>query len=170
VACMTETITSWVENHARRIPEACAFSFISSEGVSRSWSWLQLNNASERVASLLSRKKVKERDHVGIVGKNSPAFYVALLALLKLGAVAVPISPLMNGASLLLLLSNADCAVCVADQDVVAEGLCVVRTSEVARAMDDALVEQQQRRHNVTPSDCCHIMYSSGTTGTPKVV
>ncbi len=169
-----ETISDFSYQHALRFPSSKAFSFVKSDGSIRTWTWSQLELATKRVTSLLTTNGVSLHSHVGISAKNSAAFYVVLLALIRLNAVGVPISSMLNSKTMFALVSNADCVLLIADDDVSGIELFGGKTlnmSAVNRCMDDeSFLENADQLVPAAaqPSDLCHIMFSSGTTGTPK--
>jgi long-chain acyl-CoA synthetase len=135
-----------------------------------------LDHATRRVAGLLRAKGVGAGDRVGIMLPNVPYFPIALYGILRLGAVAVPMNPLLkerevafhlddSGAKVLFAWhgfaeaaergSDAAGAECVLVEPGKIEPLIVAAEpiDEVAERADD---------------DTAVIVYTSGTTGTPK--
>src|SRR3954469_7095258 len=135
-----------------------------------------LDAATQRVAGLLRAKGVGPGDRVGIMLPNVPYFPIALYGILRLGAVAVPMNPLLkerevgfhlgdSGARLLFAWhgfaeaaeagSASSGAECVLVEPGKIEPLIVAAEpiEEVAGRAD---------------SDTAVIVYTSGTTGTPK--
>src|SRR3954451_4228123 len=55
-----------------------------------------LDAASQRVAGLLRTSGVRPGDRIGIMLPNVPYFPIALYGILRLGAVAVPMNPLLK--------------------------------------------------------------------------
>jgi long-chain acyl-CoA synthetase len=55
-----------------------------------------LDAATQRVAGLLRAKGIGPGDRVGIMLPNVPYFPIALYGILRLGAVAVPMNPLLK--------------------------------------------------------------------------
>ena len=56
------------------------------------WSWNQLADVVGRIASGLRAEGVERGDRIGMLIGNRPEFVFALLAIQRLGAIAVPIS------------------------------------------------------------------------------
>ncbi len=112
--------------------------------------WDARSNAAAR--GLLARG-VQRGDRVGLVFGNDrwAEFAVAYLAVLKAGAVAVPLGSRFSGPELDRILDHAGVAAVVRDE------------AEEVAGDGDAQVD-------VGPDDLAEILYTSGTTGLPKGV
>lgn len=113
-------------------------------------------------------------EHVALVMHNSRAMYVALLALMKIGCVGVPLSPLLNAHSIEVLAKNADCTTVVYDKGVELPKAGTFKRAIDAAALEHELDHSQGGHHEpvlpraVEGRDLAHVMFSSGTTGLPK--
>jgi O-succinylbenzoic acid--CoA ligase len=58
----------------------------------RTYSFVELDNESARIASALASAGIVQGDFVAIVAPNSPSIFLMLTALLRLGAVAAPVN------------------------------------------------------------------------------
>jgi len=72
------------------------------------WSYRHLEDEVERFAAALSHEGVGPGDRVALILPNCPAFPIAFLATLRLGATVVPVSPLWVGDDLERLLHDAE--------------------------------------------------------------
>src|SRR3954469_22078439 len=66
-----------------------------------------LDHATRRVAGLLRAKGFGPGDRVGIMLPNVPYFPIALYGILRLGAVAVPMNPLLKGREVAFHLADS---------------------------------------------------------------
>jgi long-chain acyl-CoA synthetase len=156
---------------ARRDPDHVALKLDEAEV-----SYGMLDGASAHIAGLLAEKGVGEGDRVGIMLPNVPYFAVVYYGILRLGAVVVPMNVLLKGREVGFYLEDPGAKVLFAwhdfgeaaeagAQDSGAEligvkpgefeqlvGAAPARTEVADRAEDDTAV----------------ILYTSGTTGTPK--
>ncbi len=139
-------------------------------------SYAALDDAAARTAALLKEKGIEPGDRVGIMLPNVAAFAVCYFGALRAGAVVVTMNGLLkerevafhladSGAKLLLAWHGfADAARAGAEQ---ADAECVV----VAPGEFEALLERCRPAREVTArrgDDTALILYTSGTTGTPK--
>jgi long-chain acyl-CoA synthetase len=131
------------------------------------------HRAVQRQAAFLLANGLGRGDRVGVIGPNSVAFALAVLAILEAGGVAV-------------LLSRQDPPTRVAAQVDFAQARIVLHDTSCAAltetcATDERLVSFQQldalsREYELPatarprPTDAGLIFYTSGTTGTPKAV
>src|SRR5262249_26079680 len=77
---------------ARRIPERTAA--ITDE---HTMTYAELDAASARLATLLEREGIGAADRVGVMLPNIAAAPIAYYGIWRLGAIAVPMNPLMQG-------------------------------------------------------------------------
>ncbi|MBA2691779.1 MAG: long-chain fatty acid--CoA ligase [Rubrobacter sp.] len=84
-----------LEVSARRYPEKAAIVYYGSE-----LSYRGLFEQSGRMAGFLSELGVSKGDRVVLYMQNSPQFAVAFYAVLRLGAVVVPINPMLTASDL----------------------------------------------------------------------
>ncbi|WP_191499881.1 AMP-binding protein, partial [Mycobacterium simulans] len=148
----------------RRSPDAVALVF---EG--QSYSYREVDEASNRLAHLLIGHGVGAGDVVGLLVQRSAEAIIAILAVLKTGAAYLPIDPavpeariafMLTDAAPTVVLSTAALAGRLADYDLlvidVADPALDTYPSTVLPAPD--------------PDNIAHIIYTSGTTGVPKGV
>ena len=139
-------------------------------------SYEALDAASARAAGLLKAKGVKAGDRVGLQLPNVPYFPIAFYGILRLGAVVVPMNPLLKGREVAFQLSDsgakhvvawhqfADAATGGAEQ-AGAEAI-LVEPGEFEQLLGDA--EPIEDTADRDKDDEAVIIYTSGTTGTPK--
>ena len=134
----------------------------------------ELAARSGRAAALLAARGVGRGDRVAIQLPNVPAFVDFYFAALRLGAVVVPVNPLLRAAESAYTLEDAEARVLIAwheseaPEGDVAARIETVRIEEPFGGSvldgfegDDAVAE-------VDPADTAVILYTSGTTGRPK--
>jgi long-chain acyl-CoA synthetase len=135
-----------------------------------------VEEATVRVAGMLAAKGVGPGDRVGIMLPNLPYFPFAFFAVLRLGAEVVPMNPLLkdrevayhlgdSGATLLLAWHQFGGAAQPGAEAAGAECLLVER-GPFEQMMGAAEPFRDVRDRD--DSDIAVILYTSGTTGTPK--
>ena len=163
-------ISKLVAHHARYRPAARALSFGGA------WfDWRSVDRRANRLAHALRAAGVAKGDRVVTVLSNCLEMIDVYWACARMGAVAVPLSPLLMAPGLRSLLADAapaaifHSAAIAAVTEAASEGSRAVR---VCTGPDyDAFVAGQpdaELAEEVAPDDLYNIMYTSGTTGLPK--
>jgi long-chain acyl-CoA synthetase len=139
-------------------------------------SYAALDDASARVAALLRERGVEPGDRVGLMLPNVPQFAAAYYGMHRAGAVVLPMNVLLKQREVAFLVSDSEAKVVLAWHEVAEEARrgaagtaadCVVVAPgefEQLLAGVDPLPEVARRE----PGDTAVILYTSGTTGTPK--
>jgi long-chain acyl-CoA synthetase len=136
----------------------------------------RLNDSTARVAALLKDRGVGAGDSVGIMLPNVPQFAVAYYGVLRAGGVVVPMNPLLKGREVNFYLSDPEAKTLFAWHDFESparEGAeqagaeaIVVEPGRFEDLLDD--VEPAFEVAERDTNDTAVILYTSGTTGTPK--
>jgi long-chain acyl-CoA synthetase len=136
----------------------------------------QLDEASARVAGLLGEKGVSRGDRVGIMLPNVPYFAMCYYGVLRAGCVVVPMNVLLKRREVEFYLKDPEAKLLFAWKDFEepaeagaadAGAECVV----VAPGEFEKLLGGFEPAYDVVdcePDDTAVILYTSGTTGTPK--
>jgi acyl-coenzyme A synthetase/AMP-(fatty) acid ligase len=162
----------------------------NAAGTSRSLSYLQLDAMSSRLASSLARLGIRRGDRVFFRLPNIPEFYIAALAVAKLGGVFIPSSTQFRAGEVayrlrdsgavtaitttglvdVIDLAAADAAalkriVVVSYPDANATGGDHIDFDKLVNEGSEAFVPAATRS-----DDMAFVAYTSGTTGDPKGV
>jgi long-chain acyl-CoA synthetase len=136
----------------------------------------ELLEGARRVAALLRSKGVGPGDRVGLVLPNVPAFPTIFHGALLVGAVVVPMNPLLKAREVEFYLDDSGASVVFAWKDMAeeagraaqAQGIeCVAVDPETFADVlaehepDDEVAERED-------DDTVVLLYTSGTTGKPK--
>ncbi|WP_422824182.1 non-ribosomal peptide synthetase [Xenorhabdus thailandensis] len=134
-------------------------------------SYADLNARANRLACQLIEQGVCLGDHVAILLERSIELVVAQLAILKAGAVYVPVDPnvpderknwLINDCAAKLLLTDMQTAI---PAELLVPRLRLTGEIELIQAEDHCNLDLSG-----TSAEPAYIMYTSGSTGTPKGV
>ncbi len=139
-------------------------------------SYAALEGAASRAAGLLRGLGVEPGDRVGMQLPNVPYFPIVYYGALRLGAVVVPMNPLLKGREVAYHLSDSGAKVMVAWHGFAeaaksgggeaGAGCVIVEPGGFDERLAGAeAIEQVVERAD---DDAAVIIYTSGTTGTPK--
>jgi long-chain acyl-CoA synthetase len=139
-------------------------------------SYKQLDGATAHVAGLLRTKGVEPGDRVGIMLPNVPYFPVVYYGVLRAGAVVVPMNVLLKGREVAFYLKDPEAKVLFAWHDFAeaAEQGASETDAEVVLVKPGEFEDIVGSADPVTEvadrsgDDTAVILYTSGTTGTPK--
>ena len=153
----------------------------------RRLSFRDFNARVNRLANALSGLGVKKGDRVATVLPNCLALLETYWAVAKMGAVVVPLSTLLREKAVITLIRDSGADTIIASQDFT-ELLLSVK-NELSYLMDDRFILDgdscvpgfrsldqltsqasacEPPKAEIADSDLYNIIYSSGTTGTPK--
>lgn len=174
-------LTALIQHHARYRPHAPAVTFEDQR-----LDWAAFDARANRLAAALQAAGVGRGDRVATVIGNCLELLDIYWACARLGAVAVPLSPLLMQAGIASLLADAEPKAVFAGPATASAtleacaGLPMIATRVLVDAGNGAptgfvpyagLVSgagAAEVRAAVAPDDAYNIMYTSGTTGLPK--
>ncbi|OQE15219.1 hypothetical protein PENFLA_c033G04040 [Penicillium flavigenum] len=132
--------------------------------------YAELNERANRMANFLSERGVTTGDLVPLLLEKSPFMIIAILALFKLGAAYVPLSPenpvernefIVRDVGARIVLSETEHATFFSFKDI--SVILIDRAKLCAYSKEKPEIE-------ISPSDPAYILYTSGSTGQPKGV
>ncbi|NMF66660.1 Pls/PosA family non-ribosomal peptide synthetase [Brasilonema octagenarum] len=135
-------------------------------------SYAELDARANQLANYLLRRGISSGSRVGILLERSVNTYVTLLAILKCGAVFVPLDPSFPQDRIAFIAENASLNLLVTTSqfvDITAGVCCQVLLLD---AVAGAIAIQPANRIAIADSvdELCYIIYTSGSTGRPKGV
>ncbi len=149
----------------------------------RQWSWREVVAASAHRASWIRSLGDPGPIHVGVLLGNVPEYLFWLGAAALAGGVVVGINPTRRGEALAGDIRRTDCRVIVTDAEgaVLLDGLDLDAPAGLVRVDDPAYAEQLASLGGSEPGampgpavpsaeDLFLLLFTSGTTGTPKAV
>jgi len=129
----------------------------------------QLADDVTRVAGALRRQGVEPGNCVILRLLNRPQFVSTFLALLRIGAVAVPTAPLLRARELNAIVENAEPVMLISEADLWDEVEKLDSTSLRRISVDNLTGGPPYRECAPTAKDApAIVLYTSGSTGVPK--
>ena len=131
--------------------------------------YAEVNRLVAACAAVMRDRGIEPGDKVAILMPSGPACVVTVLALMRLGAVFVPLNSRLTTSELAWQIENADCRMVITQAE----------TSARLRGIDVNVLEFPSTIELVSASDAdsigavdlhadCAIIHTSGTTGRPK--
>ena len=182
-----------LDNTARLTPDREALAIQSPRGMI-TMTYAQLSAMVSQTANGLRAIGIRPGDHVALSCPNTPHFVVAYYAILRAGAVVVPLNVLLKPREIAYHLNDSDAVAMI-----VFEGTAELPMAQMARAACDEVTACRQlivitldphahspvdraitlsqlmhgqspvaETHPSRPDDTAVMLYTSGTTGQPK--
>jgi acyl-CoA synthetase (AMP-forming)/AMP-acid ligase II len=149
--------------------------------------YFELNSSVNRLANVFLCLGIRKGDKIATILPNSLELFEIYWAVAKIGAVVVPLSPLLRGSGLVTLLRDSDTVMVVTNSDFV-EILDPIKAELPAipagryiltdnsgtggyknyHEMKNLASDKEPEEIEITDHDPYNIIYSSGTTGLPK--
>jgi len=140
-------VPDWLRQRAELSPDRLALTAADS-----TWAFAELDARVDAAAAHLRERGIQPGQHVGLRMPNSAGFVVAVHALMRLGAVLVPINARLTPAEVEWQTADAQLARALDDPDALLD--CPGADQNIEREFD------LHARHS--------IIYTSGTSGRPK--
>jgi len=141
-----------------------------------SLSWQEVRAAVLRTAGYLASQGVRRGDRVALTGPNSPEWAVAYLGILAAGAVVVPLDHQLGVQEMRTLIRFVEAAALFADEEkleaLAGSGVSLRLSLTPGRPNYVLTLEGPEAPVDARASDAdmAAILFTSGTTGTPKGV
>lgn len=173
------SLSSTVEEVASADPNRPAIEFLHSLNAENGFmgiesvTYKQLNHQANRLAHCLVGLGVQQNDLVGVIMEKSIELYVSILAVFKVGAGYIPITPQSPTQKVHTILIESRPLICITNSLVQHEHR--LRSLEFLQTVD--LHSSPYHRHpdyNLPPvkggSNTAYTIFTSGSTGKPKGV
>jgi long-chain acyl-CoA synthetase len=164
---LAETITGSAERH----PDRPALRLDETDVT-----YAELDRDSARLAALLREKGFEQGDRVAIMLPNVPQFPISYYGILRAGGVVVPMNVLLKQREISYYLENSGARLLLAWHGFLDEaragaeaaGAELIEVEPAAFSKTLAGLELAPGLAETQESDTAVILYTSGTTGTPK--
>lgn len=124
----------WVAFAARskETPEVVGLNYLGKD-----YTWAELVQSASRLAGALQSMGVAKGDRVILFSQNCPQWVIAFYAVIRLGAVVVPVNPMNKAVELAHYIQDATSAVAITSSDIAGE---LVKANLQARFLRDLVV------------------------------
>ncbi|GKU16789.1 unnamed protein product [Fusarium langsethiae] len=160
------------EDVVRKCPEEDALHFSPSleAATSITWSFRELNDHANQIAHYLGSCGIGVGQVVAVIMEKSPALYASILAIIKCGCGYLPILPSTPLARTREILSQAEIKYCLVDSPC--DQLPSMTGLSTITIITNLLNEFSTANldNEIDGSRLAYVVYTSGTTGTPKGV
>lgn len=185
-------LVSTVRKNALQQPDKIAYHFMGKDTT-----YAEFDASVIKLASAMEDLGIQQGDHVAFLLGNTPHFLLSLYATMKLGATAIPINPIYTPDEIAYIINNSDTKAIIAVgpllpliEQVAAtfisvEHYIVCETeADIAEKVAELPGELRDKVHlfnaliggasgaltevDVHEDDTAIILYTSGTTGSPK--
>ncbi|EPS36910.1 hypothetical protein H072_9546 [Dactylellina haptotyla CBS 200.50] len=174
--CEVEYLHEFVSESAKRHPDKIALEFATAihgnRAVKDSWTYRQFDDMGNKIANFLLQHGAATGDLIGICFDKTPQAYFGILGILKAGCAFVALdfsapiqrrSFIVEDAKIKIVLTMSAFA-----RDFVGiEGLKVYALDNL-QALTRYFSPGEPEIENLTPHHLSYVLYTSGTTGTPK--
>ncbi len=177
---MSYDAIDWVAHHARATPQKLAMVELSGN---RHFTYAQMHERVGQVAAMLKTKGIKKGDRVGFLMLNSSDTLEIIFACWRIGAICLAVNFRLTPPEIAYILENSECALMIYDTPFTPIAEALGGKTPVKEWMHtDGMggdSDYESAISGLTPiteyepqtlEDQCLLMYSSGTTGTPKGV
>jgi acetyl-CoA synthetase len=138
------------------------------------WHFGELIARSAGLSGALAARGVGRGDTVMTLVGNRPEWVLAMLACFRIGAIAMPCSVQLRRSDLEHRVAAASPKLAIGDEAFLGElpdGVPCLTLAEVARVMDEDLPQEAPVDYvDLDPDDPAMVIFTSGTTGTPRGV
>ncbi|MBN1695253.1 AMP-binding protein [candidate division WOR-3 bacterium] len=148
-------------------PENTALQILTPDGEIQKWTYNELASLIISLAREIKAKNIEKGDRVAIYGHYNPEWVITYLAIQFAGAIGVPLDNRLTYREVNHFLNNSGAKILFASEELLSQDIKISKPLKMPKAtskIDDFTLPQ------LTLDDTALILYTSGTTGSPKGV
>ena len=158
------TLSSILSETAKKYPKRIAIKFGE-----RVLTYSEINNSASLCAGGMNALNVRSGDRVAILMKNCPEYIISYFAIIRAGAIAVPINTFLTPDEVMYILNDCGCSLLIYDGSFAGhEAKVKERIRSLNSVMFDDIPQHDIGLDEGKADDVAVFLYTSGTTGFPK--
>nr|WP_242069096.1 AMP-binding protein [Cytobacillus firmus] len=159
-----------MERNARKFPEKDAFMTVSNR-----LTYGDMNRLCNRLARYLQNEGVRRGDRVAVMSRNTEHFFYAFFACMKIGAIPMPVNIRLTPKELSAIFQSANASGILYEDELAETAAALKENVNFYFSIQDAVEASAHFSEDnldvpIDSRDVCEILFTSGTTGTPKGV
>ncbi len=148
-------------------PEKVALQILTPEGEIQTWTYKELLSLIVSLANEIKPRNIEKGDRIAIYGHYNPEWVITYLAIQFAGAIGVPLDSRLSHREVNHFLNNSEAKILFASEDLLTSEIEIsvpLKMPEIKTKIEDFELPK------LTLDDTALILYTSGTTGSPKGV
>lgn len=162
-----ENVATLLEESCARYPDFCALKTDVA-----CYTYRELQNVTERIAFHLLRRGVQHGSRVAVLAKRCPEAVLCICAIIRTGAVYVPVDPAYPTQRVQQILEDVKPTLFLTETEDEKTPEIPGCTFRELLVQDEPVAMERLRKNQaaITPESEAYIIFTSGTTGKPKGV
>ena len=143
--------------------------------VSNRLTYGDMNRLCNRLARYLQNEGVRRGDRVAVMSRNTEHFFYAFFACMKIGAIPMPVNIRLTPKELSAIFQSSNAAGILYEDELAETAAALKENVNFYFSIQDAVEASAHFSEDnldvpIDSRDVCEILFTSGTTGTPKGV
>ncbi len=165
-----------IEQRAKEKPALLALHFQKENGKIEKYNYKQLLDNINKYANLFKKKRLKKKERVAFFLPKCPEIYFGMLAVIKLGAIAMPLFEAFQSEGLELRLERGDVNFLVTDKKLLNRYKKIKNPKTLRNVfiVDSKKFKKEIRKAKticetilLDKKESCYMIFTSSTAGTP---
>ncbi|SEC23137.1 amino acid adenylation domain-containing protein [Tenacibaculum sp. MAR_2009_124] len=159
----SNSVITLFKEQVSKTPNATALCFNGE-----SLTYKELDNRSNQLANYLISKGVEKGTRIGLLFDRNFNMIISMLGVLKSGCSYIPLDPLLPKNRLAYILEDADVKYIILSEEILLENASISSNIETLNIKKSLAQKASEIQYIKTNDSEAYVMYTSGTTGTPK--